>query len=74
MRSWQLRMYEERNEAAARAEELDERVQTLTVSLERVRCTSKSDLLEQVSFFVRYVSCHATPTHILSHAHLICRR
>lgn len=48
-RSWQLRMRDERNEAAARADELNSRVEELTASLERVRCTSKSGLLQQLA-------------------------
>lgn len=48
-RSWQLRMRDERDEAAARAEDLRVRVQELTESLERVRCTSKAGLLEQLA-------------------------
>ena len=48
-RAWQLRMFEERNEAAKQAIDLEARVSELATSLERVRLCSKSKLLEQVA-------------------------
>ena len=49
LREYQLRMHEERNEALARAAELEASVNDLTAALERVRCTCKNSLLNQVA-------------------------
>lgn len=62
-RCWQLRMRDERDEARSRAQECSERVAVLTESLQRIRCTSKSGLLDQLAGLekkVRELSCRRT--------------
>ena len=49
LREYQHRMQVERNEAATHAAEVDERAAELAAALDRVRCTSKAGLLEQVA-------------------------
>ena len=62
-RSWQLQMHDERNDAAERAAELDQLVQELTASLERVRSTTKSGLLQQVAELQSKVRACSLPAH-----------
>ena len=49
LREYQQHMQGERDEAVARAAELDAQATELSAALERVRCTSKAGLLEQVA-------------------------
>ena len=49
LREYQQHMQVERDEAATRAAELDKRAAELAAALERVRCSSKAGLLEQVA-------------------------
>lgn len=49
LREYQHRMYEERNDATERAVDLMRRMAEISISLERVRGTSKAGLLEQVA-------------------------